>query len=54
VIAGGEREAWVYFSPTGIASARQRLEAGRQATTFAGRSHFDDPTPVSRSFGQLP
>lgn len=54
VIARRERDAWVYFSPTGIASARQRLEAGRHATTFAGRSHSDDPTPVSRTFEQLP
>jgi hypothetical protein len=56
VIAGREAVAWVCFSPTGmgIARARQRLQSGRHATAFAGRSHFDVPMPVSRSFGRLP
>ena len=56
VVAGREADAWVCFSPTGmgIASARQRLQSGRHVTAFSGRNHLDDPTLVSRTFGQLP
>ncbi|MBL8375343.1 hypothetical protein [Accumulibacter sp.] len=53
LIAGSERAKWVYFSPMGVASARQMLQSGRHSTAFAGRKLFDAPMLVNCPLGQL-
>jgi hypothetical protein len=47
---GTERgERW-FLWPAGIKSAGAMRQWGRHATSFVGRSHFDDPSMLDRLF----
>lgn len=54
LVAGSERaERWLFW-PMGIRSAGAMRQAGRQATAFAGRRHFDDANLLERLFEPRP
>ncbi|MGH8632081.1 MAG: hypothetical protein ACREU7_15140 [Burkholderiales bacterium] len=47
---GTERLERLFLWPTGIKSAGAMRQWGRHATSFVGRSHFDDPGMMDRLF----
>lgn len=50
IIAGTERAERFLFWPMGIASAGAMRQAGRHATAFVGRRHFDDADLLEKRF----
>jgi hypothetical protein len=50
VACGTERFERFWLWPAGIASAGAMRQWGRHATSFVGRSHFDDPSMLDRLF----
>lgn len=50
LVAGTERAERFFFWPMGIVSPGAMRQAGRQATAFVGRRHFDDADLVERRF----
>lgn len=50
IIAGSERGERFLFWPMGIESAGAMRQAGRHATAFIGRRHFDDADLIERYF----
>jgi hypothetical protein len=50
LIAGTERAERFFFWPMGIVSSGAMRQAGRQATAFVGRRHFDDADLIERRF----
>lgn len=53
LVAGTERGERFFFWPMGIQSAGAMRQAGRQATAFVGRRHFDDADLFERYFELL-
>jgi hypothetical protein len=50
IIAGTERAERFLFWPMGVASPGAMREAGRHATAFVGRRHFDDADLMEQRF----
>ena len=50
LVAGTERAERYLFWPMGIVSPGAMRQAGRQATAFVGRRHFDDADLIERRF----
>lgn len=50
LVAGTERLERFWLWPAGVASPGAMRQWGRHATSFVGRSHFDDPEMLDRLF----
>jgi hypothetical protein len=50
IVCGTERFERFWLWPAGIKSAGAMRQWGRHATSFVGRSHFDDPSMMDRLF----
>lgn len=50
LVSGSERAERLYLWPTGVRSPGAMRQAGRQATAFVGRRHFDDPALFCEAF----
>ena len=50
LVSGSERPERFWLWPTGVRSPGAMRQAGRQATAFVGRRHFDDPDLFCEAF----
>ena len=50
LVSGSERSERFWLWPTGVRSPGAMRQAGRQATAFVGRRHFDDPDLFCEAF----
>ena len=50
LVSGSERSERYWLWPTGVRSPGAMRQAGRQATAFVGRRHFDDPDLFCEAF----
>ncbi|MGH8441819.1 MAG: hypothetical protein ACRETF_02830, partial [Nevskiaceae bacterium] len=50
IVCGTERLERMWLWPAGVASAGAMRQWGRHATSFVGRSHFDEPRMLERLF----
>lgn len=50
LVSGSERRERFWLWPTGVRSPGAMRQAGRQATAFVGRRHFDDPDLFCEAF----
>lgn len=54
IVCGSERLERFWLWPAGIESAGAMRQWGRHATSFVGRSHFDEPRLLERLFASPP